>query len=154
NSQENRITEWSNDPVADPPGEAFYVRDDDTGEIWGPTALPIREEHGVYVARHGHGYSRFTHDSHGIAAELLQFVAGHDPVKVSRLTLRNHSGSARRLTVTGYVEWVLGVSRATTAPFVITEIDGATGAMFARNCWSRDFGGMIAFADFGGEQGA
>jgi cyclic beta-1,2-glucan synthetase len=33
---------------------------------------------------------------------------------------------------------------------VITEIDPATGAMFARNPWRRDFNTRIAFADLGG----
>ena len=43
NSHENQLTPWSNDPVSDPPGEAFYVRDDKTGEVWSPTAVPIRD---------------------------------------------------------------------------------------------------------------
>ncbi len=29
NSQSNRLTQWSNDPVSDPPGCAIYIRDDD-----------------------------------------------------------------------------------------------------------------------------
>src|SRR5688572_9869218 len=76
NSRENQLTPWSNDPVTDPPGEAFYVRDEDTGALWGPTALPIREEASTYVARHGQGYSRFEHTSHGVALHLLQFRSG------------------------------------------------------------------------------
>ena len=79
NSQQNQITPWSNDPVSDRPGEAFYIRDEDSGELWGPTALPIREETSPYVVRHGQGYSRFEHTSHGIALELLQYVPLEDP---------------------------------------------------------------------------
>ena len=37
NSRENRLTPFANDPVADPTGEAIYLRDDDTGEVWGAT---------------------------------------------------------------------------------------------------------------------
>ena len=74
------------------PGEAIYLRDEDTGEIWGPTALPIREDGASYVARHGQGYSRFEHDSHGIALELLQYVPVDDPIKISRLKIADHSG--------------------------------------------------------------
>jgi len=44
NSRENQLTPWSNDPVADRPGEVLYVRDEETGEVWGPTALPIRDD--------------------------------------------------------------------------------------------------------------
>src|SRR6185295_14217773 len=55
NSQQNQITPWSNDPVSDTPGEVIYLRDEDNGELWTPTALPIREEGSTYVVRHGQG---------------------------------------------------------------------------------------------------
>jgi len=154
NSRENQLTAWSNDAVSDPPGEAIYIRDDESGEVWGPTALPIRVDGARYVARHGPGYSRFEHDSHGIALELLQFVPLADPIKVSRLTLANHSGRARKLSVTAYVEWVLGVSRSSSAPFVVTEMEPVTGALLARNTWGQHFAGRTAFVDLAGMQTA
>ncbi|HEY8036616.1 MAG TPA: glucoamylase family protein [Methylobacter sp.] len=152
NSRLNQLTPWSNDPVSDPPGEAFYLQDDETGDLWSPTALPIRIENAVYVIRHGHGYSRFEHASHGIHSELLQFVSSDDPVKISSLTLTNNSGRPRKLTITAYVEWVLGASRLTTAPYVVTEQDKTTGALLAYNHMDADFGRRIAFADFSGRQ--
>ncbi len=153
NSQQNQITAWSNDPVSDPPGEVFYVRDDETGDLWTPTALPIRED-SAYIIRHGQGYSRFEHVSHGIALELLQYVPIADPIKISRLKIVNRSDRARRLSVTAYVEWVLGTSRGLSAPFIITEADPETGAIFARNPWNNDFGQRVAFVDLGGRQNA
>ena len=152
NSRENQLTPWRNDPVTNRPGEAFYLHDDDTGVLWGATALPIRDETSTYVARHGWGYSRFHHEAHGISLDLIQFVPLADPIKISRLTIRNSSANSRRLAVTAYVEWVLGASRSASAPFVSTSIDSATGAMFARNPWSAGFGSRIAFADLGGRQ--
>ncbi|MEE8549848.1 MAG: phosphorylase, partial [Gemmatimonadota bacterium] len=152
NSRENKLTPWSNDPVSDTPGEVLYVRDLDSGLIWGPTCLPIREDTWPYVIRHGQGYSRFEHASHGIALDVLQFVPPRDPIKISRLTLTNQSDRKRRLSVTAYVEWVLGVARSGAAPHVVTEIDPATQATFARNAWNGEFASRVAFADLGGSQ--
>ena len=152
NSQQNQLTPWSNDPVTDRPGEVIYIRDEDDGKLWTPTALPIREERERYGVRHGQGYSRFEHVSNGISLELLQYVAPDDPIKISRLKIRNQSGRKRRLSITGYVEWVLGASRDASAPFLVTEIDPETRVMFARNHWSIGFGKRVAFADLGGRQ--
>ena len=96
NSRENQLTPWSNDPVSDPQGEAFYLRDEETGDVWSPTALPIRDPQATYVARHGRGYSRFEHESHGIAADLMQFVPLEGSIKISRLRLTNNSGRPRQ----------------------------------------------------------
>ena len=120
NSRDNQLTPWSNDPVGDRPGEVIYVRDEDTGAFWGPTAAPVRLKSATYVARHGHGYSRFEHTQRGIALELLQFVPLDAAIKVSRLTIRNLSGRTRHLSVTAYVEWILGTSRGASAPVQMT----------------------------------
>jgi len=150
NSRENQLTPWSNDPVTDPTGETFYISDEESGDLWSPTALPIREENSSYTARHGLGYSRFEHVSHGIRSELLQCVSLEDPVKISRLRLVNTSKRTRRLSITAYVEWVLGPSRQASGPFIITEKDERTGVMLARNPWNTEFENGVAFLDMVG----
>ena len=152
NSRENQLTPRSNDPVSDSSGEVIYVRDQDSGEVWTPTALPIRNDASRYMARHGQGYSRFEHVSHGISLDLLQFVAPGDPVKISRLKIKNVSGRRRRLSVTAYVEWVLGPSRDVGAPYIVTAVDPETDALLARNPWRMEFGSRVAFADLSGRQ--
>ena len=152
NSRENQLTPWSNDPVSDPQGEAFYLRDEETGDVWSPTALPIRDPQATYVARHGRGYSRFEHESHGIAADLMQFVPLEGSIKISRLRLTNNSGRPRRLSVTAFIEWTLSASRSASLAFVETERDSETGAIFARNPWNTSFGLRVAFADMRGAQ--
>jgi cyclic beta-1,2-glucan synthetase len=153
NSRENALTPWSNDPVSDRPGEAIYLRDEETGELWCPTAAPIRHEQASYRCTHGFGYSRFEQRSHGVALELSMFVPLDDPLKICRLTIRNESPRRRTLSATAYVEWVLSPSRTMGAPHVITEIDANTGAIFARNPWNTAFPG-VAFADLCGKQSA
>jgi cyclic beta-1,2-glucan synthetase len=152
NSREHQLTPWSNDPVTDRPGEALYIRDEASGELWCPTALPIRDDSGAYVARHGWGYSRFEHEAHGIRSELLTYVPVADPIRITRLRLVNTTDRPRQLSVTAYVEWVLGTSRSTSAPHVSTQIDASVGAMFARNPWNGGFSGRVAFLDLAGRQ--
>jgi cyclic beta-1,2-glucan glucanotransferase len=82
----------------------------------------------------------------------LQYVPLEDPIKISRLTIRNNSTRSRRLSVTAYVEWVLGTSRGVSAPHVVTEIDPGSGAMLARNPWRAEFGSRVAFIDLVGRQ--
>ncbi len=153
NAQQNQLTPWSNDPVSNAPAEVVYLRDAESGALWSVSPQPIRHTSGSYVTRHGFGYSSFAHESHGIAAQLLQFVPLADSVKIGRLTLTNHSGSARKLTVTHYLEWVLGHRRSRTAPFLVTAVEPATGALLARNPWNAaEYQGQVAFLDLGGAQ--
>lgn len=151
NSRENQLTPWSNDPVSNPTGEALYVRDEDSKQLFCATAMPMRNN-GRYIARHGHGYSRFAHQASDIALDLLQYVPLNDPIKISRLTLRNNSARRRRLSVTAYTEWVLGTSRGASGPFITSELDSATGAILLNNKWGLTFPGCVAFADLAGKQ--
>ena len=146
NAQAFRLTPWANDPVADPNTEAFYLRDEDSGHFWSPTLLPSAGT-GPYVTRHGFGYSVFEHDEDGIASALTMFVAIAAPIKFVVLRLCNRSGRARRLSATGYIEWVLGDERAKTAMHVGTARDADSNALLAHNPTSTDFAGRTAFFD-------
>ena len=143
-SRENRLTSWSNDAVSDPPSEAIYVRDEDSGTTWTPTPLPIRESSG-YLIRHGQGYSVFEHVSHDISQELLLFAPLNAPVKISLLRLRNRSNRRRHLSVTSYSELVLGAVREVSAPHVVAQMEENQGAIFARNSFNNEFANRVAF---------
>ncbi len=152
NSQQNPLTPWPNDPVTDAPSEILYLRDEDSGELWSATAAPIRVEDAEYCVTHGKGWSRVSHSGYGIDVDLLQLVPLADSIKISCLRLHNRSGRARRLAVTGYVRWALAPNGSTAAPYVVTELDQATGALFACNRWRAEFVERVAFIDLGGAQ--
>jgi len=144
NSHEFRLTPWNNDPVRDVSGEAFYVRDEQSGQYWSPSPLPARGST-PHVIRHGFGYTIFEHTECGIATELCVFVATDSPVKIMLIKVRNDSGRPRRLSVTGYWEWVLGDQRQNTLLHVQTEVDPVSGALLARNGYGTELADRIAF---------
>jgi cyclic beta-1,2-glucan synthetase len=147
NSRENRLTPFANDPVTDPTAEAIFIRDEESGALWGATPAPLRRtpRSPRWVVRHAAGVTRFSRGAHGIAQELVVFVARDEPVKLSLLTLTNRSHRPRRLTLFSYCEWLLGPPTASGPKFVVTERDGETGAVLARNLYSQDTG-CVAFA--------
>ncbi|SES70409.1 GH36-type glycosyl hydrolase domain-containing protein [Anaerobranca gottschalkii] len=144
NSRENKITPWSNDPVSDPSEEVICIRDDQTGKIFTPTPLPVREKES-YTVRHGIGYTTFNHNSNGINQELTVFVPEKDSVKISLLKLKNGSGEKRKLTITYYLKPVLGVSEQTTKNYIITEFCEKTQSLVVKNPYNIDFSNGVAF---------
>jgi cyclic beta-1,2-glucan synthetase len=146
NAHEFRLTPWNNDPVSDSGGEALYLRDEESGRFWSPTPSPCRGRQ-AYVCRHGFGYSVFEHEVDGIRSELWVYVALDAPVKFSVLKVRNGSGRPRKLSATGYAEWVLGDLRQKSAMHVVTQVDSGSGALLARNAYNTDFRDRVAFFD-------
>jgi cyclic beta-1,2-glucan synthetase len=148
NSYFFRLTAWHNDPVSDPPTEVIYLQDDDSGETWSATPAPAGQE-SAFTVRHGPGVSSFDHERAGIATRLTLGLAEADPVKIAIVTLSNRSGRPRRLTLTSFVEWTLGVLREHTQHQVHTRFDAALGTIFAQNHFAPAFAGWVAFHTVG-----
>lgn len=149
NAHEFRLTPWHNDPISDSSGEAFYIRDEQSGEFWSPTPLPgpmPGSGQSGYVCRHGFGYSVFEHFQAGISSEMYTYVAMDAPVKFVVVKLRNNSGRSRRLSLTGYWELVLGEWRHANLMHIVTETDPHSGALFARNAYGRECANRVVFA--------
>ena len=148
NSGENRLTTWRNDPVSDVPAEALYLRDEETGAIWSPMPQPVPAA-APYLVRHGAGYTTYEHNSHHLRQQVQLFVAPDAPVKIVKLRLEN-AGPAdaqrpRRITVTFYAEWVLGVNRDIAQQYVVPEYEESCQALLARNAYTAEFGERVAF---------
>ncbi|MFT3987530.1 GH36-type glycosyl hydrolase domain-containing protein [Aestuariivirga sp.] len=152
NSREFQITSWSNDPVADRPGEAFYIMDSDSGRLLSPTIQPLGKRPGTFTTRHGFGLTRQIAEQQGLGMELVEIVDPDDPVKRMRLTLTNHRTQDRALAVTFYADLVMGQRRSIAAHYVTTDTDRQTNACFAQNRWNNDFGHVTVFADMNGRQ--
>ena len=144
NAHEFRLTPWRNDPVTDMGGEVFYLRDEETGKFWSPTALP-RCGNGEYQVRHGFGYSVFSHTEEAIRTELTVYVALNAPIKYAVFRVINQSPLHRQLSVTGYVEWVLADLASKSAMHIVTEISANNNGICARNSYNTDFPGRIGF---------
>ena len=121
NSGENRLTTWRNDPVSDQPAEAIYLRDEETTALWSATPQPAGAGQ-PYLVRHGAGYTIFQHHSHHFRHELRLFMVPDAPVKLLHLRLENMAPRPRRVTVTFYVEWVLGVERSATQQYIVSAV--------------------------------
>jgi cyclic beta-1,2-glucan synthetase len=134
-SSEYALTTWSNDPVLDRPGEALYIRDEETGLFWSPLPGPARDDE-PYVVRHGIGFSGFEHASEGLQQSTEVFVDPEEPVKFIRIHLKNCWPRARRLTITYAAEWRLGNSGTAAGLHLLPEWDAARNAFFVRNGFS------------------
>lgn len=144
NSGENRLSPWFNDPVSDPAGEALYLRDEITGEIWTPTPQPAGQ--GLdFLVRHSQGHTSFESRAHGFDQNLRLFTDAEDPVKIIELTLTNQTDQSRRMTATYYVEWVLGVDQASTQRFIVPVYDNESDTLLAQNTYSAEFSERAAF---------
>jgi len=75
-----RVTRYRyNSLPVDQPGRFVYLRDQDTGEYWSPTASPVSRELGSYECRHGTAYTRISSTYRGIGTDVLYFVPPSSP---------------------------------------------------------------------------
>lgn len=144
NSRECKLTPWTNDPVLDRPGECIYLKDLDSKQVWSATPKPAGDEF-TYKVTHGKGFSRFELIDGEILHTLETTVPLKDTLKLHKLTLKNTTDVLKRMSITHYVEWVLGVNREDQAPFIVTEWDQNHKTLIARNVYQETFRDAIGF---------
>lgn len=144
NAHEYRITPWSNDPISDTGGEAFYLRDEETGSFWSPTPFP-KKTNSPYIITHGFGYSIFEHIEEGIHSEMSVFVDKDLPVKFIVLKIKNDSGRERKLSAMGFLEIILGDVRSKTNMHILSQQDNTTGALLMRNRYNSAFSERVSY---------
>lgn len=144
NAHEFRLTPWYNDALRDTSGEALWLRDEATGEFWSLAAQPSPSAD-PYRCVHGFGYTRHLHAHADLASEATLFVAQSAPVQCLLVSVTNHGASARRLSLSRYVEWVLGERRARSARHARTTFDAAHATVLANNPYDNTFAHCWAF---------
>jgi cellobiose phosphorylase len=144
NAGQYRLTPWHNDPLSDVSGEAYYLADEDSNKYWSLSYLPS-PGNAAYITRHGFGYTVFEHEEDGIATSMKVYTDLQEAVKYTVITVCNRSGRPRRLSVTGYTEWVLGINRERSSQHVYTDVDKETGAILAGNRFNQYLPGRLCF---------
>ena len=142
NSRENRLTQWSNDPVSDPAGEVIYIRDAVTGEYWSATPEPASHG-GEYIVKHNFGSSSFSTNYSEISSVLKLSVSGEDAIKYISLKLKNTARTVKKLDLVFYSELVLGIMREEMARYQTVSFDALSQALFVTNSYSSDFAGRV-----------
>jgi cyclic beta-1,2-glucan synthetase len=135
NSQRHRLTPWSNDATRDPSGEVLYLRDEEDASTWSLTPAPAGGE-AEFLVSHGAGYTRFEHTRGDLEQTLTVFVSATEPIKFFRAKIKNTGVLARRLSLFGAVEWVLGGTREASQLTTVTCWDAARRAVIAFNPWA------------------
>ena len=149
NSRENKITPWSNDWIQDPLGEAIYIRDNLNKNCFSITPKPIRDK-GLYIIRHGFGYSNFKHTYSGIKSSMTVFCPRGEKVKIQKILLQNISEEEKDISVFYYAQLVLGVLNYQTARYISTYNKGSY--IYGQNPYSEYFGKLKAYSTIlGGE---
>jgi cyclic beta-1,2-glucan synthetase len=175
NSRLNMLTPWSNDPVADPPGEWFLLQDTRTMQAWSVAPSAAGDNRAEYRVAHGQGHTTIGHRSGALDASATWCVDPDLAVKQVRLRLINRGHRTINLRIVGVVEWILGANRADRGTTLTTaasqraapaEGGGASGGgsdesknderrMTTLFCTQRDraggFGGGTAFFGLAGD---
>lgn len=144
NAHEYRLTPWNNDATLDAGAEAFYIRDEQSGDFWSPSPFPVKSKRN-YITTHGFGYSTFEHVEHQITSLMTVFVHESKPIKFVAVKLRNTAAKSRKFSVFGYAEITLGDVRSKTNTHVVAEKDAVSGTLLFRNRYNSVFSDRVCY---------
>ncbi len=144
-SEFNRLNRWHQDLVQDNWGKYFYIKDNQTGEVWSPTWMPVKTDLNFYQVIYGFGYSRFISEYNGIKVTLTVFVPMDENIEIWDFEIENKTRSNRSLSIYTYFEWCLGSSsdhhREFHKTFLETHFDPKLNCMTAtKRLWEIPLG--------------
>lgn len=135
-SEFNRLNRWHQDLIKDDWGKYFYIKNDETGDVWSPTWMPVKTDLSAYECRTGFGYSQFISRYKDAGITLTVFVPRNKNLEIWNFKIENHSHKELNLSIISYFEWCLGSSadhhREFHKTFIETEFDAQLNALLAR----------------------
>ncbi len=115
NSRLNQLTAWSNDPVADPPGEWFLLQDRRNKQVWSVTPSAFGDASLNYHVTHGQGTTVISHRRGDVDVSTSWCVDPSSAVKQVRLRIVNRGQKTLHLRGVAVAEWLMGAQRADRA---------------------------------------
>ncbi len=109
-SEFNRLNRWHQDLIQDNWGKYFYIKNNDTKEVWSPAWMPVKTKLENFKAVHGFGYSRFESEYKGAKISLTVFVPMEEEMEIWNFKIENNNDSKLNLSLYSYFEWCLGSS--------------------------------------------
>ena len=137
NSRLNRVTSWHNSSAVNIPSETIYLKDEDNGRIWSPTAMPMPDNKN-YNAIFGFGYAKYIHASDEIIQELEVFVPQEDSCKINILTLKNTAPKKKKIKIVYYVKPVIGEDEIKSNGYIKLQYEKNSNVLIAKNLYNMD----------------
>jgi cellobiose phosphorylase len=144
-SEFNRLNRWHQDLIQDNWGKYFYIKNNDTNEIWSPTWMPVKTELNDFQCRVGFGYTNFYSEYKNIRINLTVFIPLNESLEIWNFNVENKTGKEVNLSIFSYFEWCLGSSadhhREFHKTFIETDFDNDLNAMTAtKRLWEIPLG--------------
>jgi cellobiose phosphorylase len=144
-SEFNRLNRWHQDLVLDNWGKYFYIKDNQTGDVWSPTWMPVKTELDSYQVVYGFGYSKFISEYKGIKITLTVFIPVDENIEIWNFSIDNLTTQKKSLSIYSYFEWCLGSSadfhREFHKTFLETHFDSQLNCMTAtKRLWEIPLG--------------
>jgi cellobiose phosphorylase len=137
NSQLAVVNWWQQDFAQDNSGKFLYLADRQSGKTWSLSPAPVWAPLEGFECRHGIGYTEFVGSFDGIESSWTLFPHPADTVELWLVRLKNRGARPRRLDLTGYLEWVCGVTPAPRREFhklfIETAYEPSINAVFGWN---------------------
>ncbi len=144
-SEFNRLNRWHQDLVQDNWGKYFYIKNNNTGDIWSPTWMPVKTNLDYYKVVYGFGYAKFISEYKGIKVTLTVFIPKNDDLEIWNFKIENKTVKKISISIFSYFEWCLGSSsdhhREFHKTFLETHFDSKLNCMTAtKRLWEIPLG--------------